>query len=144
MLEKALFSSKSDEWGTPQALYDELNRRYHFELDPCATDSNHKCERYFTKEQDGLSQSWGGYRVFCNPPYGRQIGQWVKKCAEHGKEHLAVMLIPVRTDTQWFHEYIYNKPNVDIEFIKRRIRFSNTSCDAPFPSMVVIFDGRKP
>lgn len=144
MISKTLFKSSSEEWGTPQALYDELNQRYHFELDPCSTDANHKCDRYFTKQQDGLKQTWGRYRVFCNPPYGRAIGQWVQKCAEHGKEHLAVMLIPARTDTQWFHKYIYNKPNVHVFFLKGRLRFSNARENAPFPSMVIVFDGRKP
>ena len=55
-----MYMSKSNEWATPQSLFDELNKEFHFDLDPCATDKNHKCERYFTQETDGLSQNWGG------------------------------------------------------------------------------------
>ena len=74
-----MFSSVTDQWATPQAFFDQLNEEFHFTLDPCADAQNHKCDRYFTKEQNGLVQSWEGERVFCNPPYGRCIGDWVRK-----------------------------------------------------------------
>ena len=74
-----MYSSKSEEWATPQRLFDDLNKEFNFTLDPCATTENAKCERFFTKAQDGLSQSWKGERVFCNPPYGRNIVKWVSK-----------------------------------------------------------------
>ena len=83
MLNTGLFTSKTAEWATPQAFFDQLDREFHFTLDPCATDENAKCEKYFTLEQDGLSQDWSGETVFCNPPYGREIGRWCRKCAEH-------------------------------------------------------------
>lgn len=139
MINPALFSSERIDWATPQDLFDDLDLEFGFTLDPCADASNHKCPRYFTKEQNGLAQDWTGERVFCNPPYGREIGLWVKKCAEHSG--LAVMLIPARTDTRWFHEYIYHKPNVEIRFLRGRVKFEGAANAAPFPSMVVIFNG---
>ena len=120
----AMFSSKTCEWATPQDLFDKLNAEFHFTLDPCADDSNHKCERYFTKEQDGLMQDWSGEIVFCNPPYGREVSKWVRKCFNEvyaGGCLCAVMLVPARTDTRWFHEYIYHK--ADVRFIKGRLKF---------------------
>lgn len=66
-----MFSSKSNEWSTPQAFYDELNKEFNFTMDPAATKENAKCDKYFTEEEDGLLQNWEGEVVFCNPPYGR-------------------------------------------------------------------------
>lgn len=138
---EVMFSSKTDQWETPQDFFDKLNSEFGFTLDPCADENNHKCEKYFTKEIDGLSKCWDGERVFCNPPYGRGIGSWVRKCYLHSKVRngIAVMLIPARTDTKWFHEYIYNKSNVEVRFLKGRLKFGGSKNSAPFPSMVVIF-----
>ena len=114
-----MFSSKSNEWATPQDFYDKLDSEFNFTLDPAADDHNHKCPKYYTKEIDGLIQSWAGEKVFCNPPYGREIGTWVKKCHDevfHGGCQLAVMLIPARTDTRYFHEWIYGK--AEIRFLR--------------------------
>lgn len=143
MNKEVMFSSKTDEWYTPQEFFDKLDAEFHFNLDPCATDFNHKCDRYFTKDDDGLQQKWGGCRVFVNPPYGRVIGDWVKKSYEESKkpDTVVVMLIPARTDTKWFHEYIYGK--AEIRFIKGRLKFGGCPNAAPFPSMVVIFRGDK-
>lgn len=140
MLGKALFTNNSDEWETPQELYDRLNMEFHFNLDPCANDQNHKCDNYYTKEQDGLRQSWGGQSVFCNPPYGK-ISKWVEKCFREGQKDntVVVMLIPARTDTRYFHKYIYHR--AEIRFVRGRVRFSNALYNAPFPSMIVIFRG---
>lgn len=134
-----LFSHKSDEWETPQKIFDELNEEFHFNLDPCATDDNHKCDVYYTKKDDGLVQNWGGASVFCNPPYS-DISRWVEKCFYEGcKDNTTVvMLIPSRTDTKYFHNYIYMRS--EVRFIKGRVRFSGKD-NAPFPSMVVIFRG---
>lgn len=135
-----MFSSKTDQWSTPQNFFDRLNEEFCFTLDPCADDQNHKCEKYFTKEQDGLLQSWEGERVFCNPPYGKETQHWVKKCFEEvycGNCEIAVMLIPARTDTKWFHRYIYQK--AEIRFVKGRIKFGDQRNSAPFPSMIVVF-----
>ena len=136
-----MYSSKSNEWATPQDFFDKLNAEFHFNLDPCATDENHKCDFYFTKETDGLKQDWGGYCVFCNPPYGREISAWVEKCYREGtKENtVVVMLIPARTDTRYFHDFIYHRS--EIRLISGRLKFGNSNQGAPFPSMVVIFRG---
>lgn len=137
---RAMFSSTSDEWETPQDLFNKLNAEFHFNLDACASENNHKCEKYYTKEQNGLLALWKG-NVWCNPPYGRTVGEWVKNAcvsARHNKG-VIVMLLPVRTDTKWFHKYIYNQPNVEIRFIKGRLKFGNSKNSAPFPSMIAIF-----
>ena len=133
------FSSKTDDWSTPQAFFDELDKEFHFTLDPCCTKENAKCKKYFTKEDDGLKQSWGGHTVFCNPPYGRAIKDWVKKAHDEAKgiNTKVVMLIPARTDTKYFHEYIYGK--AEIRFIKGRLKFGDSKNSAPFPSMIVMF-----
>ncbi len=137
-MDAVLFSSKSNEWSTPQDFFDELNEEFHFNLDPCADDSNHKCDMYFTKEQDGLAQDWGGHRVFCNPPYGKEIKDWVKKCyyEAHKDNTIVVLLIPARTDTTYFQDYIYHR--AEVRFIRGRLRFSGKD-GAPFPSMLAIF-----
>ena len=139
-MNKALFSSATEEWATPKDFFDALDAEFHFTLDPCSTDDNAKCAKHYTKEQDGLSQDWTGERVFCNPPYGREMPRWIAKCAEHGRTGgVAVMLIPARTDTKAFHEYIYHK--AEIRFIRGRLKFGGAKNSAPFPSMIVIFGG---
>lgn len=137
MISKGLFTSNTYEWATPKEFYKELDNEFNFTLDPCATDENHKCDKYFTKDDDGLKQNWGGYRVFCNPPYGREIGKWVEKAYnENNNGTFIVMLLPARTDTKWFHDFIYNK--YEILFLKGRLKFNDQKKAAPFPSMIVI------
>lgn len=133
-------SSKSNEWATPIDFYNALDSEFHFDLDPCSTDDNAKCSNHYTKDDDGLSKNWGGRRVFCNPPYGREIGKWVQKCYEESRKSdtLVVMLIPARTDTAYFHDYIYHKAR-EVRFIRGRLHFNESPQGAPFPSMVVIF-----
>ena len=145
MKTEVLLSSKKMDWATPQDFFDKLNAEFHFTLDPCADDQNHKCEKYYTEEQDGLSQDWSGERVFCNPPYGRDVPKWVKKCVDEtttGDCELAVMLLHARTDTRWFHDYIYHKAD-EVRFVKGRLKFGGQKVNAPFPSMVVVFWGRE-
>ena len=137
-----MFSSASGRWDTPQDFYDRLNAEFRFTLDPCADDLNHKCDKYYTEEHDGLAQDWSGERVFCNPPYGREVQKWVSKCFNEvygGDCPLAVMLLNARTDTRWFHDYIYNR--AEIRFVKGRLKFGGSKENAPFPSMVVVFRG---
>ena len=132
-----MFSSQSDMWETPQEFFDKLNQEFHFNLDACALPENAKCTKYYTPKQDGLSQPWSGV-VWCNPPYGREIGSWVRKgffAAVNGAT--VVMLLPARTDTKWFHEYIYGK--AEIRFVKGRLKFGESKNSAPFPSMVAVF-----
>ena len=139
-----LFSSKNDVWATPQDFYDKLNKEFNFNLDPCALPENAKCNKFFTPEQNGLIQNWGGHIVFCNPPYGRKISEWVEKCYNESKKQntTVVMLIPARTDTRYFHEFIYHKAK-DIRFIKGRLKFGDSKNSAPFPSALIIFDKNK-
>lgn len=136
-----MFSSKSNEWATPQDLFDKLNNKYHFTLDPCSTIENHKCEKFYTIEDDGLIKDWSNDIVFVNPPYGRELYKWVKKCYEESlKGTKIVLLIPSRTDTKYFHEFLYNKNNVKIEFIKGRLKFGNSNNSVPFPSLLAYFN----
>ena len=137
MLTSGLTSSNTDEWATPQDLFDALDATFHFTLDPCATPENAKCAKFYTKEQDGLKQDWGGAVIWCNPPYGREIGKWIQKCAEH--RGVAVMLIPARTDTRWWHSYIDKNPDAHVYFIKGRLKFGNGKNPAPFPSAIVVY-----
>ncbi len=129
-----MFSSKKDTWSTPQDFFDALNAEFGFTCDVCALPENAKCEKYFTPEQDGLAQEWSGV-CWCNPPYGRQIGRWVQKAAQ--SECTVVMLLPARTDTGWFHDWIYGK--TEVRFLRGRLKFSEYGNAAPFPNMVVVF-----
>ncbi len=135
-----MFSSATDLWATPQAFFDKLNEEFNFTLDPCATADNAKCEVYFTKQDNGLTQDWGGHCVFCNPPYGRELRKWVEKCSRESQkpDTTVVMLIPARTDTSYFHDFIYNK--AEVRFIRGRLKFGDATNSAPFPSMIVIFN----
>ena len=136
MINKGLMTSTTDLWSTPQELYDTYNQTYNFELDVCATKDNAKCSKYYTKEEDGLSQDWTG-TIWMNPPYGREIGKWMKKAYEASLTGATIVcLVPSRTDTKWWHNYaMYG----DITFIKGRLKFGNAKNSAPFPSAIVIF-----
>lgn len=138
-----MFSSGTEHWSTPIELFDELNLEHKFTVDVCADTTNYKVKRYFNKKMDGLSQSWIGEIAWCNPPYGREIKLWVEKAYESTKivgcNTSVVMLLPARTDTRWFHEFIYNNPLCSVKFIKGRLKFSGSKNSAPFPSMIVTF-----
>lgn len=139
MNNKVMFSSKKEDWETPQDFFDKLNEEFHFTLDAAASLENAKCANYFTKEQDGLAKSWGGQVVWLNPPYGRYTtGLWVKKAYEEHQRTgcTVVMLLPARTDTIWFHNYILGK--AEIWFVKGRLKFGGGKDPAPFPSLVAI------
>ena len=140
MINKGLFTSNTDMWSTPQNLFDKLNQEFNFLIDVCADKDNAKCAEFFSKEEDGLTIRWVN-NCWMNPPYGREIGKWVKKASESVKDiaDVVVCLLPSRTDTRWFHDYIYNKPNVEIRFLKGRLKFGDATNSAPFPSMIVIF-----
>lgn len=135
---KVHFSSKTDLWATPQDFFDKYNKIYNFDLDVCATHENAKCDRYFTKEDDGLAQEWIGV-CWMNPPYGREIKHWMRKAYESSlKGATVVCLVPSRTDTAWFQDYAMKG---DIEFIRGRLKFGDSKNSAPFPSAVVVFRG---
>jgi len=134
---RVLFSSKETVWSTPQDFFNKLNEEFDFTIDVCALPENAKCKRYFTPEDDALKQKWTG-TCFCNPPYGREIGQWVEKASKSADEGATVvMLLPARTDTKWFHNYVYGK--AEIRFVAGRLKFGGSKNSATFPSMVVIF-----
>jgi len=136
---------ESVEWGTPQDLFDTLNAEFDFTLDVAASDQNAKCERYFTKEIDGLAQSWAGERCYMNPPYGRGLDRWVSKAWREVKKfegaELVVALLPSRTDTKWFHKWVLGK--AEIRFIKGRLKYTNGNKSLPapavFPSIIVVW-----
>lgn len=135
------FSSKTNEWSTPQTFFDELDKEFNFTLDPCATHDNAKCKKYYTIEDDGLLQDWSKDVVFMNPPYGREIKHWVQKAYEESlKGATVVCLIPARTDTTYWHNYIFGKAD-DIRFIKGRLKFGDGKNSAPFPSAVIVYKG---
>jgi phage N-6-adenine-methyltransferase len=145
------FSSETDNWATPKDFFEEMDRKYGpLTLDVCASPTNRKCFAWFGlgpdgSFTDGLAHDWnvdhGGKGVtgcWMNPPYGREIGKWVKKAYDESKKGcLVVALLPARTDTRWFHSYIYGK--AEIVFVKGRLKFGDAKNSAPFPSMVVIF-----
>jgi phage N-6-adenine-methyltransferase len=134
-----LYSSRSEEWPTPQCFFDALHREFRFTLDPCATSTNAKCRKFFTKDQDGIDRDWGRDRVFCNPPYGRTMSQWARKCFEASQlGALVVLLAHARTDTRWFHDWVYGKA-ADIRFVRGRLKFGDGCQSAPFPSLIAVY-----
>ena len=141
----ALLSSKNMSWCTPPDFFAELDQEFHFDLDPAATDKSAKCAKYFTPADDGLSKDWGGCRVFCNPPYGRFIQDWVRKGYEESRKPgtVVVMLIPARTDTSYYHDYIFHGKADEVRFLRGRLKFTdedgNAKDAAPFPSAVIVW-----
>lgn len=131
------FSSATDEWPTPDSFFQEMVKEFGpFDLDPCCTAQSAKAPRFFTKEDDGLSQQWDGL-VWMNPPYGRTIGQWMAKAYQSAQEGATVVcLVPSRTDTAWWHDYAMKG---EIRFIRGRLKFGGHKNSAPFPSALVVF-----
>lgn len=130
------FSSATDLWATPQAFFDDCNARFGFELDVCANPENAKCAKFFSRADDGLAQNWTGV-CWMNPPYGREIGKWMRKAYESSLGGATVVcLVPARTDTAWWHDYAVKG---DVEFIRGRLKFGGSANSAPFPSALVIF-----
>lgn len=135
-----MFSSKTNEWATPQWFFDELCTEFNFTLDPASTHENAKCIKHYTVDEDGLSQDWSGETVFCNPPYGRETKKWVEKAYFESKKGVTtVLLLPCRPDVSYFHDYIL--PFAEVRFIRGRLKFGGSKNSAPFPSMVAIFRG---
>lgn len=130
------FSSATDNWATPQDLFDKLHKAFHFTVDVCASAENAKCELYFDEAMDGLIQPWTGV-CWMNPPYGRGIGDWMAKAYASAKAGATVVcLVPARTDTKWWHNYAVKG---EIYFIPGRLKFGNATASAPFPSAIVTF-----
>ena len=137
-----MFSSKTGEWATPQDFFDKLDWRFGpFDLDPCAGPTKAKCANFFTEAEDGLAKNWEGFTSFINPPYGRGIDKWIKKGYEESRKEgtKVVMLIPSRTDTKYWHQYVMKAD--EVYFVKGRLKFGDSENSAPFPSAIVVFDG---
>lgn len=146
VVSKTLFSSKTGEHPTPQDFFDRINDEFELTFDAAATPENAKCDHFVTKETDALQVPWFG-RVWLNPPYGRGMAEWLAKARselQKGNVQIVVILIPARTDTQWFHDWVWDKEwnrpqeGVEIRFEKGRLRFGDAAAPAPFPSMLVI------
>ena len=138
MLNDSLYSSEKMDWATPQDLFDKLDEEFSFTLDVCAIASNAKCSDFYSPEDNGLLQSWSGV-AWMNPPYGRGIDQWVKKAFESSRENCkCVCLVPVRSDTRWWHDYVMKA--AEIRLLTRRLSFEGANNKAPFPAAIVVFD----
>lgn len=136
-----LFSSKSDEWSTPQYIFDKLHATYNFTLDPATDGINSKCVNSYDIIQDGLKQDWAGEVVFVNPPYSGTF-DWVEKAYLEAQKSgvTTVLLVPARMDTKWVHQFCMDGTYCErIIFIKGRLKFGSSVSSAPFPSMVVVF-----
>ena len=140
-MDEVMFSSKKDDWGTPWELYNELDEEFSFDIDVCADADNAKHPVYYSKYYDAFKHEWHG-TCWMNPPYGRKIGRWVQKAYEESLTGRCrvVALLPARTDTKWFHEFIYGK--AEIRFLKGRVKFQGAKHGAPFPSMICVFGGQ--
>lgn len=133
--------ARSPVWATPWPLFNKLDAEFHFELDVCALPENAKCARYYSPADDGLARDWSG-ACWMNPPYGREIGKWVRKAYEESRRGATVVcLLPARTDTAWWHDYAMKG---EVRFLRGRISFVGASGPAPFPSAVVVFHSNKP
>ena len=138
-INQGMMSSNTDMWATPQDFFNKLNAEFNFQCDVCAVDDNAKCDKYYSPEEDGLQQEWQGV-CWMNPPYGRVIGEWVKKAYESSLNGATVVcLLPARTDTKWWHEYCMKG---EIRLVKGRLKFGDGKNSAPFPSAVVIFGSK--
>ena len=132
------YSSATDQWATPQDLFDQLAAKYPFTIDVCALPSNAKCRRYFSPEQDGLTQDWNGEVCWMNPPYGREIKRWMAKAVDEWQKGATVVcLVPSRTDTAWWHDYAMQG---EITFLRGRLKFGNAKNSATFPSAIVVYE----
>ena len=140
-LTKERFAAKSVEYETPLSLFDPLNKEFCFTTDVCSTHDNKKVAHHWTKEEDGLSQKWEGV-CWCNPPYGREMPNWIRKAIEASKEGTTtVMLIPARTNTGWWHELVM--PHFEIRFVRGRPKFNGGEHGLPFPLAILVIIGRK-
>jgi phage N-6-adenine-methyltransferase len=139
------YSRKTTVHATPRDFFAALHAEFGFTLDVCATPENATVPRYFTPETDGLAHSWAGEVCWMNPPYGREIGAWMRKAAAESGSATVVCLIPARTDTAWWHETVWDEARhrprrgVEVRFVRGRLRFGEATASAPFPNAVVVF-----
>jgi phage N-6-adenine-methyltransferase len=134
-----MFTSERMDWATPQAFFDIVHAEFGFDLDAAAEPHNAKCSAFYTEADDGLEQRWPGV-VWCNPPYGRSIGRWIQKGYEEAQAgSTVVMLIPARTDTAYWHDYVMKA--AELRLLRGRLVFGSgeARANAPFPSALVVF-----
>ena len=132
------FRQDSNEWSTPQDLFDQLNKEFGFTIDVAASESNAKCRRFYSKDDDGLAQDWQREVVWMNPPFGHQIKLWMAKAYKSSIDGaIVVCLVPARTDTRWFHRSLMNA--AEIRVLDKRLRFSGAKAKAPFPAVIAVF-----
>ncbi|MCD0493853.1 phage N-6-adenine-methyltransferase [Chromobacterium violaceum] len=132
------FSSATDEWPTPQALFDDLHAEFGFTVDVCATPGNAKCPRFYTRADNGLEQDWSRETAWCNPPFGHGIKFWMEKALKSARAGATVVcLVPSRTDTRWWHRYAMWA--TEIRCLDKRLQFDGGSAKAPFPAVVIVF-----
>ena len=135
---KVMSSSEDMTRATPREWFGDLNLEFGFTLDPCCVEETAKCKKFFTPEDDGLAQTWADERVFMNPPYGREIGKWMKKAYEEARDNgtLVVCFVPARVDTNWWHNWAARAS--EIRFPKGRVK-NPTGVSWPFPVAIVLF-----
>jgi phage N-6-adenine-methyltransferase len=132
------FAHERNDRESPPGLFREIDREFGFTLDVCATPQNAKCARYFTPDTDGLAQDWGNNICWMNPPYGRAIGDWMRKAYLASLAGATVVCLTfARTDTDWFHRWVLGK--AEIRFIKGRVKFVGATSGAPAPSILIIY-----
>lgn len=140
------YNGNGRHWATPPEIFDPLNDEFQFTLDPCATSASAKCQRFFTEEHDGLAQTWGGERVFMNPPYGAEIYPWIKKAREEADAGaLVVGLVPASTDLSWWHDHIVDR--AEVRYIRGRVRYLTGGpyrASGFFASVIVIWHPVQP
>ena len=136
--------NRGSDWATPQDLFDKLNEEFNFTLDPCASDWNAKCKKYYTEKNNGLTKDWSKETVFMNPPYGKDLAMWMNKAyREVSRGAVVVCLVPAATDTSWWHAYAMGG---EIRFLRGRPRFvtkEGTWQQTFSPSVIIVFKGRQ-
>ena len=141
--DKNRFRTENQTWETPDSLFNDLNKEFHFDIDLSASKENTKCKRFISQKEDALKQIWKG-KGWLNPPYGggsvNSLKNWVKKSYNETRKKgcLVVMLIPARTNTQWWHKYCMKAK--EIRFIKGRPKFKGNIHGLPQPLALIVFD----
>jgi len=149
-MNSGMYSSADATWTTPRDFFDLVDAEFGFVLDAAALAASALCVEWYgpdhpdPERRDALVRDWavdsGGRPVWLNPPYGRVIKQWVAKAEETmSRGGVVVCLVPARTDTAWWHDHCINK---QVRYLRGRLKFGNQKNSAPFPSAVVVMDGR--
>lgn len=136
---KNYFKSNSEEYETPPEIFEPLQKEFDLQLDVCATKENTKCDLFFTKEEDGLTKEWDR-SFWMNPPFGRNLKKWVQKAYEESQKGvIGVLLLPVRSNTIWWHKYIIDT-KAEVRFLKGEIKFVGYERGLWLPFAIIIFN----